>query len=273
MKVLILGANGYVGARIYFDLQLTHDCTGTYHNQQLSAKFLKLDITQENTVRDFIKFNKPDYIIHSANNANARWCNANPESAKLLNQTATDYIVKAANLVKAKLIYISTVVTPGVYGDMKAASDEIVKNNTAGFCIIKPRFILGFSPNTVNDRPFNRILNNIDQKTPAIYDTSWKLQVTYLRHISEVIKAVIERNIFGETFVVASPGMHTRFDTAEDILSAFSIPVTPIDNHDSTPGIESDLSDLANLRLPRYAYMEVIANIVDEIKHRERFVI
>jgi dTDP-4-dehydrorhamnose reductase len=72
MKLLILGANSYVGARLFFDLQYDFECSGTYHRNRLSRKFLKLDLTNKEDTLSLIGELKPDYIIHAANNADAR---------------------------------------------------------------------------------------------------------------------------------------------------------------------------------------------------------
>jgi dTDP-4-dehydrorhamnose reductase len=271
MKLLILGANSYVGARLFFDLHKDHDCVGTYHSNPLSRKFLKLDITNQGDVDRLITDQQPDYIIHAANNADARWCEAHPKEAELVNQTATEFILSAAKKASAKIIYISSFANTGVYGKTKAASTDMVKSHMPGFVIIVPGFILGYSPNTVNDRPFNRILANLDKGTPAIYDTSWKLQMTYLRHISEVMHAVIKKSILNESITVAVPGLTTRFECARDILRPLGISVTPTDKHDTTPSEEHDLQRLRDLSLPQHTYQEAIESIIGEIRNRQAY--
>ena len=83
----------------------------------------------------------------------------------------------------AKVIFMSSfgAINPeDVYGETKFHSEEYVKNTKAGWIVLRPSLIIGYSPNTINDRPFNRILKNLDTKTDAIYDTSWKFQPTYI---------------------------------------------------------------------------------------------
>lgn len=46
MKILITGANSYVGARIYFDLSKELDVVGTYHASKLSKSFIELYISR-----------------------------------------------------------------------------------------------------------------------------------------------------------------------------------------------------------------------------------
>lgn len=276
-KILIIGASSYVGARLYFDLKSKFAVVGTYSANQLSKKLVHLDITDKEEVKKVINNIKPDVIIHVANNASAKWCDSNPEKAVVLNQTATQYIVDSGNEVNAKLIYISTMgaIKPSnLYGKTKLKSEEIVKSAKNGYLILRPSLILGYSPNTTNDRPFNRLLKNLDEGIPAVYDTSWTFQPTYIRHISEVIETCINKGIFNRSIVIAVPEMRSRYDTAKDILTPFGIKVTPIDAKDSTFEIfEDDLSELNQLDLPKYTYETMIKEIVNDVRNREKFVI
>lgn len=139
MKILLLGASSYVGARLYFDLRDTYDMTGTYDHTHLCKDFIRLDVTKASDVHTCIANIKPDVIIHAANNANARWCEANPEEAKALNETSTKVIVDAANDTKAKLIYISSfaaIQPANVYGRTKRASEEIIKQTAHDWVIL-----------------------------------------------------------------------------------------------------------------------------------------
>lgn len=276
MKILLTGANSYVGARLYLDVSKVHDVVGTYAHNPLSEKLVQLDIIDRNAVKSLVSQVSPDIIIHCANNADARWCEANPDAAVKLNQESTKSIVDAADSCGAKVIYISSFaafVPNNVYAKTKFESEKIIEKTQAGYLILRPSFILGFSPNTTNDRPFNRLLKNLDQKTEAIYDMSWKFQVTYIGHISEVILACIERNIWNHMIPLTVEGLKTRYDTAYDILSPFGVTVTPVDKNDTLPVLENDLHQLKELALPQYTYANMIATIVNEIKQRKMFVL
>ena len=274
MKILITGASSYVGARLFFDLRKKFEVIGTYNTSRLSTDFVHMDVTIRDEVLSVIRRIKPGVIIHAVANPNARWCEANPELAKKLNEGGTRNVVDAANEIGAKVIYISTkaAINPqNVYGKTKLAGEEISKETKAGFVILRPSLIVGFSPNTTNDRPFNRMLKSIDDKVPAIYDTSWKFQPTWLGHISEIIEKIVKKGITNETIPITVPEFKTRFDLARDILSRFGISVEPKDYNDKTPVTETDQSKMVELNLPVHSYSEIIENMVDEIKNREKF--
>lgn len=275
MNILLVGASGYVGARVFYDLRNSYDTVGTYSTNKLSNDFVHLDITDEDQVEDTVRKISPEVIIHSANNASSKWCNNNPEKAILLNQTATGYIVEAANRINAKLIYISSMaaVKPtNLYGRTKLASEKVAKKTKAGYLILRPSLIIGYSPNTTNDRPFNRILKNLDGGLPAVYENIWNFQPTYLKHISDIIKACVENDIWSKTIPIMVPEMKTRYEVAEDILAPFGIKVE-IDKNAKAyfKDFEVKLDLLKELNLPTYTYEEVINKIIDEIKNRDSF--
>ena len=270
MDVLITGGSSYVGASIYSKLKDKHSVVGTYYSHKLFPELEKLDITNQSDVENFIKRKKPDIIIHVAANASGSWCEKNPTPAVAINQEGTKYLVNAANLTNSKIILISSFAvanTDSLYGRTKIASEEYVKKAKAGYVILRPSLIVGFSPNTINDRPFNRFLKNITEGTPAIYDTSWKFQPTWLRHLDEVIEAILERGINREIIPIAVPELKTRYDIANDILSRFNINVSPEDKQDNTPTFSEKLDKLKELNLPAYSYDEMIAGIVQEINN------
>ena len=273
-EILITGANSYVGARLYFDLKEKYKTTGTYHKNRLSDSFVQLDTTNPQEIHDLVSRINPNTIIHVAANASAKWCEEHPEEARDLNERATKSVVDVAKSTASGVIFISSFAaedTSNVYGQTKAASEEIIKEGTEKYVILRPSLVIGFSPNTQNDRPFNRILKNLDGGIPAVYDTSWKFQPTYISHLSQVISLVIDRDLQGETIPVAVASLKSRFDIANDILSEFNVVVEPEDKHDQTPVIENDLQKLKDLGLPLWEYDEMIKAIISEIRNRDKF--
>lgn len=278
MKILILGASSYLGARIFFDLKDKYEVIGTYSSFQLSKSFLPLNITKRNDVVKFIGDNKPHVIIHAANNADPRWCLAHPEEALLLNQTATEFIALAAKQIDSKIIYISSIVAydpSTLYSQTKVESEKIISNSTDNYTHLRPAFVLGYSPNTANDRPFNRLLKNIDEKTSAIYDTSWVTPMGYIGLITLIIQEIIIRDLNKLVIPIFTEEKKSRFEIARDILGAFNISVLPIDKQDSStsvkfPQVEKYLKELG---LPYIGYEEMIPIIIQEIKDRKKYIL
>lgn len=269
MRVLVTGASSYVGARLYVDLKDRFDVLGTYHSNRLFSELRPLDITDRDAVASLVSETRPDAIVHVAANPSASWCDAHPDEARAINAQGTAHVVEAANAASARIVYISSfaAVDPTtLYGETKAEGERSIAQTRAGFVILRPSLIVGSSPNEANDRPFNRLLKNLRGETPAVYDTSWKFQPTYLRHLSEVIVKTLEARVSSSVIPVAVPELSSRFELARDILSPFGIRVAAEDRHDVSPVFSNDLSELRELDLPRYSYARMIDAIVSEIE-------
>lgn len=276
MKVLILGANGYLGSRLYLDLKDDFEVIGTYHKNKFHDDFVQLDITNIDQVKTVFNQVKPDIIIQTANYPSPRFAKDNEDGYKNLNLSSTEIIKDEANEIKAKVIFISSFAAlnpDNIYGKLKLESEEIIKQVKAGYLILRPSLILGFSPNQANDRPFDRVLNCIENPEKAVFDTSWKFQPTYIGHLSSVIKTAITNNVFGHLVHVFSSSIETQFSTARDILKPFNIEVKPIDKQMSISLQEKDEKELTDLGLPTCSYEEMINNIHEEIKNKDKFVL
>ncbi len=276
MKVLLLGASSYLGARLYLELRNTFDLIGTYASHNVSDKLIPLDVTRREDVISLVQNVKPDVIIHAANNANPVWCEQHSEDAILVNQISMNYIISAAHKVNSRLFYISSFSADDdttVYGKTKHASEEALRQSGLEYLIIRPSLILGMSPNTTSDRSFNRILKQIHSVTSVEYDTEWKFQPTYIKHIADVIKDSLTRGLFGYTIPVAVKDMKSRFEVCSDLLTPFGISVVPAQNSDHGAIMTDDLETLSKLNLPEYTYEDMIAHIIEEIKQKETFIL
>lgn len=269
MRLLITGASSYVGARLYSDLRSKFEVTGTYHRHKLFQGLEQLDITKKESVDQIIDNIKPEIIIHAASIPSASWCEKNPGLARQINVQGTKNVIAGAKEMGVKIIYISSfaAINPSnLYGETKLDSEKYIQQSGLGFVIFRPSLIIGQSPNTTNDRPHNRLLKNITEKTPPIYDNSWRFQPTWLGHLSECIDLVIERNITNEVIPVAISELKTRYDLAQDILSNFGITaISENTQKNPIPAVGEELRKLTDLNLPQYSYEEIITNVVNEI--------
>ncbi len=274
MKILIIGANGYLGSRLYFDLKNDFEIVGTYHKNKFHKDFIQLDVTSESQVKEVFNQVKPDVIIQTANYPSPRFAKDNEESYKKLNLNSTEIIKNEANNIDAKVIFISSFAAlnpDNIYGKFKLQSEGIIKQVKAGYLILRPSLILGYSLNQNNNRPFDRVLNCIDHPEKAEFDTSWKFQPTYVGHISKVIRTAVNENLFNQLVHVFSPSIETQFSTARDILEPFNVEVRPIDKKLTLPLQERDEKELTDLGLPTCSYEEMIESIHQEIRNKQKY--
>ena len=197
---------------------------------------------------------------------------------KLVNEKATEIIVNHSKKINCQLIYISTYGVKdisekysNIYTLSKLKSETIIKNSLRNYLILQPRLIIGMSPNILNDRFSNRLLNNINEKKGGEYDTSWRFQPTYIGHISEVLELVISKKINQQTIPIMTKEIKSKFELAKDIFSSFGIEPIPIDQHNQLPLVADDLSTLKRLNLPIYSYQEIIEKLIKEYKNANYF--
>lgn len=273
--ILITGASSYVGARIYFDLKYKYNLIGTYFNNPLSGSFSQLDLSDKEVITQFFSDKKPGIIVHVANFPSPRSAVNNEENFTKLNETSAEYIVEAANTIGAKLIFISSQAAnnpDNIYGKLKVKSEDLVKKAKAGYLILRPSLMVGFSPNTTNPRPFNRILSCLDNKSVIReFDTSWKLQPSYVGHLSQVIDKAIQNDIWDKTIPVFINEVVTQYQIAHDILKPFGVSVKEVDQKMDIPLSPEDLADMKSLKLIPDTYKAMIELIVEEIKNRDKF--
>jgi dTDP-4-dehydrorhamnose reductase len=266
-KILITGASSYVGAGIHRDLAGKYETVGTFLNSPISERLIKLDTTNKADVRTLVSRESPSVIVHAAGAASLKWCLEHPEDAKRINEDATRNIIEAANAVGAGVIFISSfaAINPdNPYALGKSESEKMIRELAEKGVVIRPTVVLGVSPNLKNDKLMNRIIRNITEGTTPTYDNTWQIQPTDLSHLSQVISAVIDRQITQKTIPVVTDKLVTYFDIARDILTNFGLEANPSPGHPYPPE-KDDLSVLKSLNLPLKTYDMMIQDSIRDI--------
>lgn len=267
MKILITGASGYVGARLFVDLRGHYDVTGTFQRNKLFEDLRQLDITDQKAVLETVSDVKPDMIIHAAAIPSRRRCEETPQEAFATNVIGTENVVAAANANNAKIVYVSSLGAMGQpatqYGKTKRLGEIAAQNVRMGHNILRLSFSFGYSPNTENDRPFNRIIRTLRGGKPTAYDNTWKFAPTYLGHVSATIQMLIEKGIENKTISVAIPEPKSMYEIASDILKPFRRNVEPDDSGEKKV---EEVPEPSDFDLPSCTYGEMIRAINLEIK-------
>lgn len=268
-KILITGASGYVGARLYSDLSSEDEVVGTFHKNKLLDDLVQVDLTQRDQVDELVEEVKPDVVIHCAAMASRKPCEENPEATQALNVDATRYSLEASKKLGAKFIFCSTLAAiepSNVYGKTKKEAEEIVSRYKKA-TIIRLSLAFGISPYEKNDKIFNQILDHVRNKTDAEFSCAWCFNMTYLGHVTEVVTEIIERDdLLGKIIPIVASGDTTIYQVSKDVMSKFDLDVKELPGDPTGEPEEVDLGIYQKLGLPVYSYGEVIERLVEEIK-------
>lgn len=270
VKILITGASGYVGARIYKDLKDSgYKVTGLYNNTKLFDELIKVNIKNKREVKKIIEKIKPDVIIHSAANAHTSTCEKDPKNARDLNVGAIRHIAETVRQKDIRLIHISSFncfneSLTSVYAETKLEAEGIAKT-LDNYLILRFSLVTGLSPNTHGHNFYNDLLRAYKEKTDFTADSDFKFETSYLGHIVEVIKTVIEQPKIKNTMIpVIEHGETSRYKIAKDLLGTLKVEETKSGR--IIPTIKIDESIYKKYGLKRHAYRDSVNLMKKELE-------
>jgi len=158
MRVLITGASGLLGRRLFEILSRDHEVIGTYNNNK-THKCHYLDISDRESVELFFKKIDPEIVIHCAALVNPDYCEENQEQARLINIQGTQNIVDRCRKHDSKMIFLSSdfvfegnsgpyhedssLNSVNYYGVTKIEGERIVREGLSDYIIIRPALMYG----------------------------------------------------------------------------------------------------------------------------------
>jgi len=120
-KVLLTGATGFLGFNLTSLLKTEFELRGTYcvNRPPIEGyRLSKLDVTSQESVREVLETVHPEVIIHAAARADVDFCESNHDVSFGVNVCGSENLVKQAELIGARFLYLSTdLVFDGEEGD------------------------------------------------------------------------------------------------------------------------------------------------------------
>lgn len=175
-RILIVGASGLLGSRVYDRFKTNNEVVGTSYASGLNSNHQYVDATEYSEVERLALDFKPHLIINCAGLTDVDVCESRPEYSWLLNVKLPANLARIANLMGSKFIQISTdhfensglasesddVLPVNVYGFHKLLAESIIDDIYPNQIIIRTNFF-GLSSGP-KDSFLNWILNSLESE-------------------------------------------------------------------------------------------------------------
>ncbi|MCR4284916.1 MAG: SDR family oxidoreductase [archaeon] len=186
MKIIVIGAKGFLGRRIVSLLSRTNEVIGVGKEE--------LDATNLEQVKKFISENKPDIVIDTVALTSSVACEKYPDLAEKLNYLTAKNIAGACKENNAKMVFISsTYLFDGIkgnyseedepvaineYGRTKIIAEKEIMNQLEDYLILRVDIMYGFNGYNFPNGVFGIILSREEiiirdlkqQRTPVFVD-------------------------------------------------------------------------------------------------------
>lgn len=235
MKILITGAKGMLAQAIIEKFK---------NHELILTDSKELDITNKEQVLSKIKEIKPDYIINCAAYTAVDKAEEDRELAKLINQDGPQNLAKAAQLVDAVLVHISTdyvfdgekdvsqsykedekIAPVTVYGLTKAGGEKEIEENCSKYYIFRTAWLYGEGNNFVRTM---LKLGSDRNKVCVVNDQHGS--PTYTVDLADIIYQAINKKIPYGIYHTTNQGFTTWYDFTKLIFEMANIDceVTPV---------------------------------------------
>lgn len=238
MKLLVTGASSLPGYRTVeealkkgFEVVAVH-LSHPVPLEHEKLKKVQLDLTDFAAVHGLVSEEKPDVIVHMAALGDVDLCERDHALAWRVNVDATVVLAKAAESVKAYLLYLSTdYVFDGVkgmytesdppnpvnyYGLTKMAGEVAVKTACGQWCIVRASSIYGLGPGRKNFARF--LVERLSRGEPVKALSDQYTSPTHARLLAKAVLELVEKRASGIHHVVGE--RMSRYEFALKVAEA-----------------------------------------------------
>lgn len=242
MKVLVTGASGLLGKELIPELlSRGHEVIAVSNKRDIEVSHRKLrkyrvNISKSIAIENLIIRERPQVVVHAAAYTNVDGCETNKGVAWSVNVSGTRSVVRAARVVKAHLIYVSTdYVFDGMkgmyreddipnpvnyYGLTKLIAEVLVGSSDLLYTIIRPSAIYGVGGSKKSFAEFVAEKLSKGEEVKALVDqyVSPTLNVLLAKAIAEAVelKPMGVLHVAGERM--------SRYEFAVKVAEALNLP-------------------------------------------------
>ena len=237
MKILVTGANGLLGQSLITRLLgKGHQVVGTGRGEvrlqnplQQGYEYVSLDVTDGPAIEALITEARPEIIVHAAAMTNVDECELKKADCYNNNVSSTRFIIDAAKIVGAKLIYVSTdFIFDGTagpysedaepapvnyYGSTKLIAENAVMQSGLEWAIARTILVYGVAPTTGRTNIVSWVKQSLEAAKPIKMVTDQWRTPTFVHDLAAGIILIIEKGATG-IFHISGEELMTPYELA-----------------------------------------------------------
>ncbi len=240
-KILITGANGFLGQKLVLDFFKWYSVLATGQQKSFVLKDREffnqaLDITDKEQVKSTVKDFRPELIINTAAYIDVEGCEVNKELAWGVNVEGVKNLIEVCQEYEIKLIQISTdYVFDGkngpyseddkpnpicYYGGTKLQAEEVIQESGIEHLIVRSNVLYG-TGKKVKKNFYLWVYENLSKNKPLQVVTDQFNNPTLADNFSILLLEAVEKNLSGVLHLAGSEYL-SRFDFALKIAEHFN---------------------------------------------------
>lgn len=252
LRILIVGASGFIGYHMFEEFSKNHEVAGTFYNHPTS-NFVHLDIKDKVEINNVLIFFSPDVIICPAANPNVEYCETHPEETWEVNVLGTANTIEYAKKIGAKFVFFSSdYIFDGkegpyleednpnpinIYGRQKLASEELIRENLPDYLIIRTTVVYGWERNGKNF--IVRMIHTLEKDQSMEVPEDQVGTPTYVKNLCMATRELIEKDKTG-VYNIAGKDLIDRYSFARTAAMVFSLNgslLTPVSLNEYREGV------------------------------------
>lgn len=247
MKVFVTGVNGQLGYDVMHELTSRgFEAVGSDIVKRNEPNYIKLDITDQQTVTEVLRAVKPDAVIHCASwtAVDAAEDEDKRDTVRKVNADGTRYIAQACQELGAKMMFISTDyvfdgqgTTPwkadckdyaplSVYGQTKLEGELAVSSTLERYFIVRIAWAFG-----LNGKNFVKTMLNVGKTHDVVRVVNDQIGTpTYTSDLARLLVDMIQTEKFGYYHATNEGGYISWYDFCCEIYrqARLSTKVLPV---------------------------------------------
>lgn len=271
LKILIVGGNGFVGSSLTRAFVKKYHVFSAHHRSYTPVKgahYIPLPpLTENERCHRFIEAVEPDVVIYCLGSNVDAEAEKDPKKAQNLHSAGLTYLMHAADMRKAKFIYISSdYVFSGMEGNFaesdstipslqlgkaKVGGENLLKTRSLNHLIIRCAPLLGRG---TLDHPswLDQIREKIIHKNKIQMPSRYVHNPVHISFLAEVIDHAIEKDLKNRILHVGGLNRISLYDLARRFVEKIGLPTELIERAETqsvTTPIDYSLNFTETLKL------------------------